>query len=66
MSSNGGSATEAMATIGGVITDLKQIAETPPVQPGLAERTAQILDRLAIEITEAAAMLRAAESPSAR
>lgn len=49
----------AAATIGGVLTDLVQLAERLPVPPDHAERTAQILDRLAAEISEAAAMLRA-------
>jgi hypothetical protein len=49
---------EAVATVGGVLTDLVNIAERLPVAPGQAEALARILDRLSTEISEAAAMLR--------
>jgi hypothetical protein len=55
----------AVQTVGGVLTDLVEIAERLPVPPGQAEETARILDRLSEEITEAAAMLRGAW-PAAR
>jgi hypothetical protein len=57
---------EAVATVGGVLTDLVELAERMPVPPDQAEATARILDRLAEEITEAAGMVRAAHSELAR
>jgi len=48
----------AVQTVGGVLTDLVEVAELLPVPPDQAEATARILDRLAEEITEAAGMLR--------
>src|SRR5450755_1773278 len=48
----------AVETVGGVLSDLVEVAERLPVPPGQAEATARILDRLAEEIREAAAMLR--------
>ena len=48
----------AVQTLGGVLTDLVEIAEELPVPPGQIERIARILDRLSEEIAEAAAMLR--------
>jgi hypothetical protein len=55
----------AVETVGGVLTDLVEVAERLPVPPGQADATARILDRLSEEIAEAAAMLRGA-APSAR
>lgn len=49
---------QAIQTIGGVITDLVDVAERLPVQPAQAQATARILDRLSEEISEVAAMLR--------
>jgi len=49
---------EAVATVGGVLIDLMNIAERLPSAPGQAEALARILDRLSAEIGEAAAMLR--------
>lgn len=54
---------QAAATIGGVLTDLVEVAEQLPVPSGQAEAVARILDRLAEEIAEAAGMLRAALRP---
>jgi hypothetical protein len=51
---------EAIETVGGVMTDLVEIAERLPVRPDQAERVARMLDRLSEEIAEAAGMLRAA------
>ena len=48
----------AIATIGQVIGDLLQVAERLPVAADQAGETASLLDRLAGEISEAAAMLR--------
>ena len=49
----------AIATIGGVLTDLIEVAERFPVVPAAeVEATARILDRLSEELGEAAAMLR--------
>jgi hypothetical protein len=53
----------AAETISGVLTDLGevagQLASSEPVTGFTAERNARILDRLAEELGEAAAMLRA-------
>jgi hypothetical protein len=49
---------EAAETVGGVLTDLVEVAERLPVPPGQARDVARILDRLAEEIGEAAGMLR--------
>jgi hypothetical protein len=51
-----------------VLTDLVELAQRMPVPADQAEIAARILDRLAEEITEAAAMLRAAghEKPADR
>jgi len=49
---------EAVETIGGVLTDLIEVAELLPVPADQAERIARILDRLAEELGEAAAILR--------
>jgi len=49
---------EAVATVGGVLIDLVNVAERLPGTPGQAEALARILDRLSVEISEAAAMLR--------
>lgn len=54
---------EAAQTIGGVLTDLVEVAETLPVPADEIERVARILDRLSEEIAEAAGMLRAALRP---
>ena len=48
----------AVQTVGGVLTDLVEVAERLPVPPDQAEPVARILDRLSQEITQAAAMLR--------
>ena len=55
---------EATETLRGVMTDLLELVNVMPVPAGQAEASARILDRLAEEITEAAAMLRAAQSES--
>jgi hypothetical protein len=44
--------------LGGVLTDLVEIAGRMPIPAGQIEQVARILDRLAEEIAEAAAMLR--------
>jgi hypothetical protein len=49
---------EAIETIGGVLTDLTEVAERLPVRPDRAEDTARILDRLSEELAEAARMIR--------
>lgn len=54
----------AVETVGGVLTDLVEIAERLPVPRAQAEATARILDRLAEEITEAAAMVRVTSAGS--
>jgi hypothetical protein len=54
---------EAAQTIGGVLTDLVEVAGQLPVAPDRAEAVARKLDRLAQEIAEAAGMLRAALRP---
>lgn len=48
----------AAATIGGVLTDLVEVAGRLPVPADQIEHTARILDRLAEELAEAAALLR--------
>ncbi len=48
----------AVETVGGVLTDLVEVAERMPVPPAQARGVAQILDRLADEIGQAAGMLR--------
>jgi len=53
---------EAIETVGGVLIDLTEVAERLPVRPDQIEKTARILDRLAEEISEAAAMLRQANA----
>jgi hypothetical protein len=50
----------AVATVGGVLTDLVEVAELLPVPPDQADHVARILDRLSEEIAEAAGMLRTA------
>jgi hypothetical protein len=50
----------AVETVGGVLTDLVELAERLPVPPGQAEAAARILDRLAEEIAEAAGLVRSA------
>jgi hypothetical protein len=54
--------TRAAETLGGVISDLGEIAGRLPAQPGQAEAIAQLLDRLAQEVGEAARMVRAMAS----
>jgi hypothetical protein len=49
---------EVVETIGGVLTDLLEVAERLPVPADQTERIARILDRLAEELGEAAAILR--------
>lgn len=66
MTGAAGKQTEALATLGGVMTDLTQISSKLSGRPDQAEPLAQLLDRLAVEITEAAAMLRAELLPSTR
>jgi hypothetical protein len=51
-------AVTATQTIGGVLTDLVEVAERLPVPPAEIEHTARILDRLSEELAEAAGMLR--------
>ena len=51
---------EVVETIGGVLTDLLEVAERLPVPADHTERIARILDRLAEELGEAAALLRTA------
>ena len=53
---------EAIETVGGVITDLVEVAERLPVKPDQAEKIARVLDRLSAEIAEAAAMVREASN----
>ena len=48
----------AIETIGAVLTDLVEIAGQLPVPGDRIDQVARILDRLAEEIAEAAAMLR--------
>jgi hypothetical protein len=48
----------AVQTLGGVLTDLVEIAGRMPVPAGQIEQVARILDRLSEEIAEAATMLR--------
>jgi hypothetical protein len=50
---------EAVATVGGILTDLVEVAERLPVRADQVEPVARILDRLGQEISEAAAMIRA-------
>lgn len=50
--------TEAAGTIEGVVTDLKRLVTWMPVSQSQCHSAADILDRLATEITEAAALLR--------
>src|SRR6266851_3773737 len=50
----------AVETVGGVLTDLVEVAERLPVPPDQAEPVSRILDRLSEEIAEAAGMLRGA------
>jgi hypothetical protein len=56
----------AVATIGGVLTDLAEVAAQLPVPAPEIEHVARILDRLSEEIAEAAAMLRSAATPGRR
>jgi hypothetical protein len=53
---------EAIETVGGVLTDLIDLAEQLPVKPGQAEPSARILDRLSEELAEAAGLLRGGEA----
>lgn len=48
----------ARATLSGVLTDLREVAGQLPVPADQTEHVARILDRLAEETAEAAAMLR--------
>lgn len=50
--------TEAAGTIEGVITDLTRLVTWMPVSQAQHQAAADILDRLAIELCEAAALLR--------
>lgn len=52
--------TEATGTLEGVITDLQRLVTWMPVSPSQAHAAADILDKLATEVTEAAAFLRKA------
>jgi hypothetical protein len=51
---------EAIETVGGVLTDLVEVAGMLPPPAGQAERIASILDRLSEEIAEAAGLIRTA------
>lgn len=53
---------EAIATIGGVLTDLAELSGRLPVPAAEAEHSARILDRLSEEIADAATLLRAAHN----
>jgi hypothetical protein len=58
---------QALATLGGVMTDLAQVTVRLRTRPCETEPVVQLLDRLAAEVTEAAAILRAAPArPSAQ
>jgi hypothetical protein len=59
-------AIEAIETVGGVVTDLVEVAELLPVPASEAERVAQILDRLSEELAEAAGLLRRASARDER
>lgn len=54
---------EAIETVGGVLTDLAEVAERLPVRPEQVEQVARIMDRLSEELREAAAMLRSLAVP---
>jgi hypothetical protein len=56
-----GPGVEVTSTLRAVITDLAELVGELPVPADQVEASARILDRLAEEITEAAAMLRAAQ-----
>ena len=58
MTTSPASRSTAVETVGGVLTDLVEVAERLPVPPAQARDVAQILDRLAEEIGQAAGMLR--------
>jgi hypothetical protein len=60
ISATSGGQVRAVETLGGVLTDLVELAERLPVPADQADAAARILDRLAEEVTEAAGMLRAA------
>ncbi len=64
MTDQASSVVEAIKAVGGVITELVQIAERLPLRPGEADPAARILDRLAEQISEAAQLLRSAADPS--
>ncbi|HEX3390157.1 MAG TPA: hypothetical protein VHT94_14060 [Streptosporangiaceae bacterium] len=49
---------EAAGTLGGVITDLQRLVTWMPVTAAQAHAAADILDKLATEVTEAAELLR--------
>lgn len=54
---------DAVATIAGVLTDLHQVNRSlaaHPLDTAAARRAAQLLDRLAAELTQAAAAVRQA------
>jgi hypothetical protein len=59
-------AIEAIETVGGVVTDLVEVAELLPVPASEAERVAKILDRLSEELAEAAGLFRKASARDAR
>ncbi len=48
----------AVETVGGVLTDLVEIAERLPVRPDQSEAIARILERLSDELREAAELIR--------
>lgn len=54
----------AIETLGGVLSDLIELAERLPVPPHQTEVTARILDRLSEELTEAAAWVRGSTASS--
>jgi hypothetical protein len=51
---------EATGTLKGVITDLQRLVTWTPISRSQAHAAADILDKLAIEVTEAAELLRKA------
>jgi hypothetical protein len=55
-------ASEAVETIANVLIDLQEVVAQLPVAPDQADATARIMDRLAEETNEAAAMIRAARN----
>jgi hypothetical protein len=54
---------EPAGTIGGVLTDLSELAGELPISAARIEHVARLLERLSEELTEAAAMLRGQPAP---